>query len=671
MTLTYLTPGLGWAGRLCRLVRRKRRADGRPGLDHPDQQQRHALSSTPIPCSSPARSARPTRASAIAAGRAAAPGQLRQAGTESAGRERLGDFYLYPLPERTTIANRQTKQVSFLDVARHAGRARLRIPQWLARHARTEPQSADHACFASRPRATRGWATRCRPAPSGSISATPAATRSSSARARSATPPMGSRARPRHRPGLRRQGSADARRPREHITEPSGGRPSASGSCDSTGRGLTGEQDSATRAPIYWQTRMRYTLTNARPVAGHRPPLPVAASTMIGTTRGSSSESLQSERLSSDQVVWRVTGARQRRRRCSTPPSRPGIERDARAGVLAWPPAPPCSPAAAARRRRSSPRPARIGSRSPSIAIPIATPRRRSTSSWLNGYALISETRQISIPAGEIDDPLRRRRRRHPAAERDRHRLPGRHRRAQPRRLSALALDPARSLARPAGPRSAAPRLPPARCARSEAVIRSGADGAVVLQTAGRLRGAALHRPARDPGLSRAFPPASRRGRPCRCGPARSQAVDRDRHPVLSRQRLRLAGQLCRRALARRPPGRPVRLADPGEHRRDQLPRCRHPGGGRAPQPREHAASSRARAARSICAAGRRAEPATSRATIVRDQAFDRADGCHGATNIIVTGTRIAHRGPGVESAGPDAVQEDLGDLKLYRIPSR
>ena len=39
-----------------------------------------------------------------------------QAGTETANREQLGDFYLYPLPERTTIADRQTKQVSFLDV---------------------------------------------------------------------------------------------------------------------------------------------------------------------------------------------------------------------------------------------------------------------------------------------------------------------------------------------------------------------------------------------------------------------------------------------------------------------------------------------------------------------------------------------------------------------------
>ena len=40
---------------------------------------------------------------------------IRRAGTESANREQLGDFYLYPIAERTTIANAQTKQVSFLD----------------------------------------------------------------------------------------------------------------------------------------------------------------------------------------------------------------------------------------------------------------------------------------------------------------------------------------------------------------------------------------------------------------------------------------------------------------------------------------------------------------------------------------------------------------------------
>ena len=59
-------------------------------------------------------------------------------------------------------------------------------------------------------------------------------------------------------------------------------------------------------------------------------------------------------------------------------------------------------------------------------------------------------------------------------------------------------------------------------------------------------------------------------------------------------------------ALARRRPRRPVRLADAGEQRRDQLRRRRHPGGRRPAQSRGRRARSRARAARSTCAAGRR-----------------------------------------------------------------
>ena len=43
-------------------------------------------------------------------------------GTESANREQIGDFYLYPISGRTTIANAQTKQVSFLDVQGVAAR---------------------------------------------------------------------------------------------------------------------------------------------------------------------------------------------------------------------------------------------------------------------------------------------------------------------------------------------------------------------------------------------------------------------------------------------------------------------------------------------------------------------------------------------------------------------
>ena len=60
------------------------------------------------------------------------PGSLRDPGTETADRERLGDFYLYPLPERTTVAHRQIKQVSFLDVrGAAAGRAYEFRNAWL------------------------------------------------------------------------------------------------------------------------------------------------------------------------------------------------------------------------------------------------------------------------------------------------------------------------------------------------------------------------------------------------------------------------------------------------------------------------------------------------------------------------------------------------------------
>ena len=68
-------------------------------------------------------------------------GALDAAGTESNDRERLGDYYLYPLAERTTIANAQQKQVSFLDVKGAPARSTYEfVNGWLA--ASTEPVSA-------------------------------------------------------------------------------------------------------------------------------------------------------------------------------------------------------------------------------------------------------------------------------------------------------------------------------------------------------------------------------------------------------------------------------------------------------------------------------------------------------------------------------------------------
>ncbi len=69
------------------------------------------------------------------------PGGMEQAGTETPGRERLGDYYLYPLPERTTIANAQTKQVSFLDVQKVPARKAYQFTVgWLSNM--NEPASA-------------------------------------------------------------------------------------------------------------------------------------------------------------------------------------------------------------------------------------------------------------------------------------------------------------------------------------------------------------------------------------------------------------------------------------------------------------------------------------------------------------------------------------------------
>jgi len=67
---------------------------------------------------------------------------LRNAGTESGTRARLGDYYLYPLAQRTTIANAQTKQVSFLDVqGAAASKAYEFRVGWL--QTMSDPQSAD------------------------------------------------------------------------------------------------------------------------------------------------------------------------------------------------------------------------------------------------------------------------------------------------------------------------------------------------------------------------------------------------------------------------------------------------------------------------------------------------------------------------------------------------
>jgi hypothetical protein len=113
-TLSYLSPGLGWKADYVALYNEsdsKIDVQGWVTLRNSsgtsyDNAQTLLVAGSPTQADGGASIYRPQpRRSA-----------LQEAGTESGSRERLGDYYLYPLAERTTIANLQTKQVSFLDV---------------------------------------------------------------------------------------------------------------------------------------------------------------------------------------------------------------------------------------------------------------------------------------------------------------------------------------------------------------------------------------------------------------------------------------------------------------------------------------------------------------------------------------------------------------------------
>ena len=229
------------------------------------------------------------------------PAQLRQAGTESADRERLGDFYLYPLPERTTIANRQTKQVSFLDVhGAPAQRAYVYNNGWLG--SQTEPQSAATVLRFSTSR-DQGLGDAL---PAGTVRVYQRDARGSPqfvGESPIGHTPMGSGL------DLTTGQAFDVKvQPtvveRAHITQDQWRLTDRYRIWDSTGRTLTAERESVTQEH-YWQTRMRYTITNARPV-----PVTVDLSQWGLDHYWHDSrivaESLQSERVSADQLLWRV-----------------------------------------------------------------------------------------------------------------------------------------------------------------------------------------------------------------------------------------------------------------------------------------------------------------------------------------------------------------------------
>lgn len=111
-SIRYLTPGLGWGADYVALYDEARGTIDMQGwvtLTNNTGTTFHAAN-TLLVAGDPEDSGgyQPPR-------RGAAPGGRMVPGTQTANRERLGDFYLYPIAGRTTIANAQTKQVSFLD----------------------------------------------------------------------------------------------------------------------------------------------------------------------------------------------------------------------------------------------------------------------------------------------------------------------------------------------------------------------------------------------------------------------------------------------------------------------------------------------------------------------------------------------------------------------------
>ncbi len=105
-SIRYLTPGLGWSSDYVALF------DEAKGTV--DMQGWVTLTNTTGTTFTNADTL--LVAGDVGGGRNVRRSDMVRPGTQSAERERLGDFYLYPIEGRTTIANNQTKQVSFLDV---------------------------------------------------------------------------------------------------------------------------------------------------------------------------------------------------------------------------------------------------------------------------------------------------------------------------------------------------------------------------------------------------------------------------------------------------------------------------------------------------------------------------------------------------------------------------
>lgn len=270
MALSYLTPGLSWKADYVTLFDETKGTIDVQGWitlgNNTGTTFRNADTLLVAGAVGQQNNARPYR------GNMPPPPPGNRPGTESADRERLGDFYLYPLSSRTTIANAQQKQVSFLDVAgAPASRAYFYRNEWLA--TQNEAQSADTVLKFSSSRE------------GGLGDALPA--------------------------GVVRVYMRDSSGQPQFIGENSiGHTPMGSDLALKTGEAFDVKvqpvvEERTRLSDTRWRTRMRYTLTNARPQ-------PVTVELMQGGTQWRwddtriTAESLKSERRSADEALWKV-----------------------------------------------------------------------------------------------------------------------------------------------------------------------------------------------------------------------------------------------------------------------------------------------------------------------------------------------------------------------------
>jgi len=196
-------------------------------------------------------------------------GAMDSAGTESSNRERLGDYYLYPLAERTTIANAQQKQVSFLDVKGAPARSTYEfVNNWLG--SSTDPVSTSSVLRFSTSRQ------------GGLGDQLPAGTIRVYMRDARGDPQFIGENRIDHTP----MGSAMSLRTGDAFDV----------KVQTTVVSRTRKGDSR------WVTKMKYVVTNARPEAAT---VLVAQSGLYGDVR-ITDESLKSERVSADRADWQV-----------------------------------------------------------------------------------------------------------------------------------------------------------------------------------------------------------------------------------------------------------------------------------------------------------------------------------------------------------------------------